>query len=211
MPKSISALLFIFLVLVLPHFALGQHTAKTEQLSFTQTEASHFAGLALKCVRKEYPNKPDHTINDPDDVRAPRAMHAAFYGCYDWHSSVHGHWMLVHLLRLFPSMPEARDIRSALNANLSDKNIKNEVAYLGQPNRASFERTYGWAWLLKLAEELHGWGDADGQQWSHNLQPLADALADKYVSFLPKQTYPIRTGVHPNTAFGLAFALDFAR
>jgi hypothetical protein len=182
-----------------------------DQLSLTQAEASHFASLALKCVRKEYPNKPDHTINDDADVRGPRAMHAAFYGCYDWHSSVHGHWMLVHLLRLFPSMPEARDIRSALDANFSARNIKNEVAYLNQPNRASFERTYGWAWLLKLAEELHGWNDADGQRWSQNLQPLAEAFAEKYLAFLPKQTYPIRTGVHPNTAFGLAFALDYAR
>jgi hypothetical protein len=138
-------------------------------------------------------------------------MHAAFYGCYDWHSSVHGHWMLVRLLRLFPALPEAREIRSALDANLSSGNVKNEVAYLNQPNRASFERTYGWAWLLKLAEELHEWNDPDGQRWSRNLQPLAEAFAAKYLAFLPKQTYPIRTGVHPNTAFGLAFALDYAR
>src|SRR6185295_16927052 len=179
-----------------------------EDLSLTQAQASHFAGLALKCVTKEYPNKPDHTINDAADVKSPRSMHPSFYGCYDWHSSVHGHWMLVRLLRLFPKLPEARQIREALNANLSAENIAVEVSYLTQPNRQSFERTYGWAWLLKLAEELRGWNDDDGRKWSKNLQPLADALADKYVSFLPKQTYPIRTGVHPNTAFGLAFALD---
>jgi Protein of unknown function (DUF2891) len=184
---------------------------KPDQLSLTQEQASHFAQLALKCVQKEYPNKPDHTINDAADVRNPRAMHAVFYGCLDWHSSVHGHWMLVHLLRLFPAIPEAREIRAALDANLSAKNIANEVAYLGQLNRASFERTYGWAWLLKLAEELHGWNDEDGKRWSQNLQPLADAFVEKYLNFLPKQTYPIRTGVHPNTAFGLAFALDYAR
>jgi hypothetical protein len=165
----------------------------------------------MKCIQKEYPNKLDHVNNDAADVRSPRAMHGAFYGCFDWHSSVHGHWMLVHLLRLFPDMPEAREIRAALNANLDAKNISGEVAYLGEANRASFERTYGWAWLLKLAEELRGWNDEDGRRWSQNLQPLADALAEKYLSFLPKQTYPIRTGVHPNTAFGLAFALDYAR
>jgi hypothetical protein len=124
---------------------------------------------------------------------------------------VHGHWMLVHLLRLFPALPEGRDIRAALDANLSAKNITNEVAYLRQANRASFERTYGWAWLLKLAEELRGWNDQDGREWSRNLAPLADAFAERYLAFLPKQTYPIRTGVHPNTAFGLAFALDYAR
>ena len=182
-----------------------------EDLSLTQAQASHFAGLALKCVTKEYPNKPDHTINDAADVKSPRSMHPSFYGCYDWHSSVHGHWMLVRLLRLFPKLPEARQTREALNANLSAENIAVEVSYLTQPNRLSFERTYGWAWLLKLAEELRGWNDDDGRKWSKNLQPLADALADKYVSFLPKQNYPIRTGVHPNTAFGLAFALDYAR
>ena len=210
MPKLTTALLCAF-SLVLISSAVAAQQPKPDQLSLTQDQASHFAQLALKCVQKEYPNKPDHVINDADDVRTPRAMHGAFYGCFDWHSSVHGHWMLVHLLRLFPAMPEARQIRTALGANLSAKNIAAEVAYLKQANRASFERTYGWAWLLKLAEELHGWNDEDGRRWSQNLQPLADAFAEKYLSFLPKQTYPIRTGVHPNTAFGLAFALDYAR
>ena len=197
------------LELCLSGFVFGQPAPR--QLSLTQEQASHFARLALKCVRKEYPNKLDHTINDADDVRSPRAMHPAFYGCFDWHSTVHGHWMLVHLLRLFPDLPEAREIRNALDANLSAKNIAGEVAYLKQANRASFERTYGWAWLLKLAEELHGWNDEDGRRWSQNLQPLAHGFAEKYLAFLPKQNYPIRTGVHPNTAFGLAFALDYAR
>src|SRR2546423_5653390 len=187
------------------------HARMPDQLSLTQPQASHFAALALKCVQKEYPNKLDHTINDKDDVRSPRAMHPAFYGCFDWHSTVHGHWMLVHLLKVFPGMPEAKEIRRALNANLSEKNIAGEVAYLKQANRASFERTYGWAWLLKLTEELRGWNDDDGLRWSRNLQPLADGFVEKYLAFLPKQNYPIRTGVHPNTAFGLAFALDYAR
>lgn len=177
----------------------------------TQPQASHFASLALKCIQKEYPNKLDHTNNDKDDVRSPRDLHPAFYGCFDWHSTVHGHWMLVHLLKLFPNLPEGKQIRAALNGNLSEKNIAGEVAYLKQQNRASFERTYGWAWLLKLAEELRGWNDADGKRWSANLQPLANGFAEKYLAFLPKQNYPIRTGVHPNTAFGLAFALDYAR
>jgi hypothetical protein len=209
MCKLIASLLFICSILA-PHGTSAQ-PAKQNQFSLNQTEASHFASLAMKCIRKEYPNKPDHTINDGDDVRSPRAMHPAFYGCFDWHSTVHGHWMLVRLLRLFPNMPDAHDIRSALNANLSAKNIAGEVAYLNQSNRASFERTYGWAWLLKLAEELHDWNDEDGRRWAKNLQPLADAFAEKYLAFLPKQNYPIRTGVHPNTAFGLAFALDYAR
>jgi len=197
--------------LILVPTGLAAQPPKPDQLSLTQDQASHFASLALKCIQKEYPNKLDHVNNDANDVRSPRVMHGAFYGCFDWHSSVHGHWMLVHLLRLFPAMSQASEIRAALDANLSAANIRNENAYLLEQNRASFERTYGWAWLLKLAEDLHSWDDADGKRWSQNLQPLANAFAEKYLSFLPKQTYPIRTGVHPNTAFGLAFALDYAR
>ena len=115
------------------------------------------------------------------------------------------------LLKTFPSLPESTQIREALNANLTAENIQQEVAYIKQPNRQSFERTYGWAWALKLAEELHSWNDPDGKRWSENLQPLAETLSQSYRTFLPKQTYPIRTGVHPNTAFGLAFALDYAK
>ena len=183
---------------------------KQTGLTLDRPAASNFVRLALKCVNKEFPNKPDHVINDAGDMNSPRLQHPAFYGCYDWHSSVHGHWMLVRLLKMFPDLPEAGDIRRALEANLTAQNIQAETAYLGQPNRQSFERTYGWAWLLKLAEELWQWDDADAKRWSNNLRPLAEALAARYLSFLPKQTYPIRTGVHPNTAFGLAFALDYA-
>jgi len=185
--------------------------AAATELSLTQAQASHFASLALKCIAKEYPNKPEHVMNDGRDVDNPKKLHPAFYGCFDWHSSVHGHWMLVRLLRIFPNLPEAGQIRKALNANLKAENIAGEVAYSKQPNRQSFERTYGWAWLLKLAEELSLWNDADGKAWARNLQPLVDALVSQYLTFLPKQTYPIRTGVHPNTAFGLAFALDYAK
>ena len=185
-------------------------TNETHSMSLTESQASHFAKLALKCVNREYPNKPEHVLNDSQDVRNPKALHPAFYGCYDWHSSVHGHWMLVRLLRLFPNLPESSDIRRSLGDNLSEENIRVETAYLKQKNRQSFERTYGWAWLLKLAEELSLSDDADAKLWAKNLGPLADALVESYLSFLPKQTYPIRTGVHPNTAFGLAFAYDYA-
>jgi hypothetical protein len=118
--------------------------------------------------------------------------------------------MLVRLLKMFPNLPEASRIRAALRANLSAENIRAEAEYIKQPNRQSFERTYGWAWFLKLAEELHSWHDSDGEQWSQSLQPLIEVIENSYKNFLPKQTYPIRTGVHPNTAFGLAFALDYA-
>ena len=118
--------------------------------------------------------------------------------------------MLVRLLRLFPDLPEGREIRQVLAKHLTAKNLQTEADYFAQPNRKTFERTYGWAWLLKLAEELHGWDDPEGRQWSQNLRPLSDVIVAHYLAFLPKQTYPIRTGVHPNTAFGLAFALDYA-
>jgi hypothetical protein len=192
------------LILLLP-------TVASSQMTLNDKQASHFAALALKCVAREFPNKPEHVINNASEVRSPKDLHPAFYGCYDWHSSVHAHWMLIRLLKTFPNLSESQQIRNALNANLSAENIQAEVTYMKQPNRQSFERTYGWAWALKLAEELHSWNDPDGKKWAANLQPLAELLSKSYRTFLPKQTYPIRTGVHPNTAFGLAFALDYAK
>jgi len=179
-------------------------------LSLDAGAASHFAKLALKCVQKEYPNKLDHVMNGEQEVRSPRALHPAFYGCYDWHSSVHGHWMLARLLRKFPALPEAAEIRAVLDEHLAPQPVAMEVAYFGQPNRKSFERTYGWAWLLKLSAELHGWDSPDARRWAEALQPLADTVTRAYLDFLPRQTYPIRTGVHPNTAYGLTLALDYA-
>ena len=203
-----KAFFVYFSLLLLPTVASAQ--MNTSQ-SLTEKQASHFAALALKCVSREFPNKPEHVINNASEVKSPKALHPAFYGCYDWHSSVHGHWMLIRLLKTFPNLPESAQIRDALNTNLTAENIQQEVAYMKQPNRQSFERTYGWAWALKLAEELHQWNDPDGKKWAANLQPLADTLSKSYRTFMPKQTYPIRTGVHPNTAFGLAFALDYAK
>lgn len=180
-------------------------------LELTTEQASHFAGLALAGITREYPNAPGVVMNEAGDALTPRALHPAFYGCFDWHSSVHGHWMLVRLLRLFPELPEAGQIRRDVGGNLTAENLLAERAYLEQPNRRSFERMYGWAWLLKLAEELEGWYDPEGQVWRANLQPLEEVFVQRYLSFLPAQTYPIRGGTHPNTAFGLAFALDYAR
>ncbi|MEA2575411.1 MAG: hypothetical protein QOH93_2709 [Chloroflexia bacterium] len=173
-------------------------------------QGSRFADLALKGICREYPNKLDHVINDEADVRAPRQLHPAFYGCFDWHSSVHSHWLLVRLLKVLPELPQAQEIRDALASNLAAGNLQAEKEYLDQPSRRSFERTYGWAWLLKLTEELYTWDDPQGTEWYTNLQPLAGSFVDRYLHFLPTQTYPIRTGTHPNTAFGLTFAFDYA-
>ena len=176
----------------------------------THTDASRFAGLALGCIQREFPYQPAHVINDAADVRRPRELHPAFYGCFDWHSAVHGHWLLARILRRFGDLPEATAIRAALDSNLSAANLEVEADYFRQPGRRGFERTYGWAWLLKLAQELGEWDDADGRRWSAGLEPLAAVIVTRYLEFLPKQTYPIRGGVHPNTAFGLAFAHDYA-
>lgn len=178
----------------------------------TNQGASHLASLPLKCIMQEFPNKTNHTSNsDSDHVLHPRELHPAFYGCFDWHSSVHGHWMLISLLKHYPDLREAAAIRANLNKTITKENILKEVKYFEMPLTSSWERTYGWAWILKLNEELINWNDEDGKQWHLALQPLTRKIVQLWTSFLPKQTYPNRTGVHPNTAFGLVFALDFAR
>lgn len=178
--------------------------------SLTAESASNFAQITLRCVAKAYPSQPGYVLNAPADVQLPHVVHPAFYGCYDWHSSVHGHWMLARILRLFPTLPEAPAIVAALDRNLSAKNVAVEAAYFAKPGTAAFERMYGWAWVLKLAEELHRSTSAEAKRWEQHLQPLTAALVKRHLEFLPKQTYPIRTGVHPNTAFALGFALDYA-
>jgi hypothetical protein len=178
----------------------------------TKEGASILAALPLKCILQEYPNKTNHTSNsDSDHVLTPRQLHPTFYGCFDWHSSVHGHWMLVKLLKLYPQLPEAVQVRDMLRKTITPQNIAGEQAYWNLPLTASWERTYGWAWLLKLDEELAGWNDDDGRQWHKALLPLTQKIVTLWSAFLPKQTYANRTGVHPNTAFGMSFALDYAR
>jgi hypothetical protein len=201
-----TPVLFLVVLIVSP-----EGHAKDPMPMLTREQASGFARLALKGIDQEYPNKPEHVMGGPGDVKSPKALHPAFYGSYDWHSCVHGHWMLARLLRVFPDLPEASRIRAAFKDRLTAEKLRSEADYLARKDSKSFERPYGWAWLLKLAEELHGWDDPDAHEWSRNLRPLADAVASRYLEFFPKQTYPIRTGVHPNTAFGLAFAHDYAR
>jgi Protein of unknown function (DUF2891) len=178
---------------------------------FDQGQAARFAKLALDCVHKEYPNKIAHSLNSDADVKPPRQLTPAFYGCYDWHSSVHGHWLLVRLARLFPAARWAIDARRAVWQSLTPANISQEVKYLGSEGRTSFERPYGLAWLLQLAAELNEWDDPDARQWSATLRPLAQAATARITSWLPKLEHPIRTGEHNNTAFALGLMLDYAR
>ncbi|HEY3203357.1 MAG TPA: DUF2891 domain-containing protein [Thermoanaerobaculia bacterium] len=180
--------------------------------SALETEsAERFVRLALRCIDREFPNKPEQVIDDVADIRAPREFHPSFFGCYDWHSSVHGHWMLARLLRLHPDLPSASEIRTQLDAHFSREAIDAEARYLDGKNARAFERPYGWAWTLRLAAELEGWDDPQARGWRGRLEPLANAVVARFEDYLPKLTHPIRTGVHPNTAFALAEALDYAR
>jgi hypothetical protein len=184
-----------------------------EPAQLTLEGAAHLAELPLRCLHREYPNKTGHSIESAADAAlTPRQLHPAFYGCFDWHSSVHGHWMLVRLLKTHPDLPKAAGIRNAIDQSLQPANLEGEVAYFEKFKLSNtFERTYGWAWLLKLDEELYGWNDGQGREWRRRLQPLTAKVVELWAAFLPKQTYPNRTGVHPNTAFALAFALDWSR
>jgi len=153
--------------------------------ALTPTAASRFAQITLACVWREYPNKMDHILHGPEDVRSPKQLHPSFYGCFDWHSAVHGHWMLAKLLRTFPDLPEAEAIRAVLDVHLAPEPLRGEVAYFRHPGHFGFERTYGWAWLLKLAAELADGDAAEARTWSARLQPLADAVVERFHDFLP--------------------------
>jgi Protein of unknown function (DUF2891) len=178
--------------------------------SLTADTASRFARIALDHVTREYPNKLDHVLNGPDDVRGPRALHPVFYGSFDWHSCVHGYWMLARLLREFPSIAEAPRIRELFDRQLTPASVAGEVAYLAEPSRGGFERPYGWAWLLMLAGELARHQSPDGRRWRDALAPLAAAFVQRFRGFLPKATYPVRVGTHFNTAFAFVLVLDYA-
>jgi len=176
-----------------------------------EAAAGRFARLALDCVHREYPSKIAHVMNADADARPPRELTPAFYGCFDWHSSVHGHWLLARLARLYPSAPFAAEARAALARSLTDANVAGEVAYLAAPGRVGFERPYGLAWLLQLAAELHEWDDPQAREWSKALAPLEGKSAEMLLSWVPKLAYPIREGEHPQTAFAFGLVLDWAR
>ncbi|MBZ5576981.1 MAG: DUF2891 domain-containing protein [Acidobacteriia bacterium] len=179
--------------------------------TFDPALAARFAKLALDCVHQEYPNKIAHAMISDADVKPPRELTPAFYGCYDWHSSVHGHWLLVRLARLFPQAPFAAEARRAVAQSLTPAHIAQEVIYLNGKERNTFERPYGLAWLLQLAAELKEWDDPEARQWSATLRPLEQAVTARIASWLPNLQHPIRTGEHNQTAFSMGLMLDYAR
>ncbi len=179
--------------------------------TFDSHAAERFATLVLACVHKEYPNKLSHNLNSDADVLPPRKLTPAFYGCYDWHSSVHGHWLMVRLVRTFPDAPFAPNAREALSESLTAENIAAEAAYLRGEGRASFERPYGLAWLLQLCMELREWDDPQARQLAENLRPLEAASLERLKVWLPKLPYPVRSGEHSQTAFAVGLLLDYSR
>ena len=174
----------------------SDRTVVQNPLRLTLKQANNLAELPLSCVQVEYPNKLGQTLGEKQDIGEPHQLHPAFYGCFDWHSSVHGHWSLVKLLKDFPLLEKADLIRIKLKENITEKNIQSEVVYFQGEHSKTFERTYGWAWLLKLAEELYSWDDPLARDLRKNLQPLTDLIVDRYIEFLPKLKYPIRVGEH---------------
>jgi hypothetical protein len=169
--------------------------------------AARFATLALGHVEREYPHKLDHVLAGAEDARTPSALHPIFFGSFDWHSCVHGYWLLARLLRRFPAGPFAAEIAALFDRRLTPDNAAAERAYLAEPTTRGFERPYGWGWLLKLAAEL---ADLPEPRWSRALAPLAQAFAQRFHDFLPRAAYPVRAGTHGNTAFALRLAADYA-
>lgn len=181
------------------------------QLSLTDDQATSFARLAMDGIAQEYPNKPSNVMASEADVRSPRQLHPAFYGSYDWHSSVHGHWMLLRLLRLFPQMPVSNEIRMVLDRQLTAEQMQAEAGYFEADHNKHFERMYGWAWLLQLVRELDAWEDPDAQRWRDHMRPLETVIVDRAKDYLPKLSYPIRVGTHTDSGFALGMMLDYAR
>jgi hypothetical protein len=194
-----------------PATASPAHTAPPAATqSLDPSAAARFAGLALSCLHKEYPNKIAHVMESDADALPPHTLTPAFYGCFDWHSDVHGHWLLVRLARLYPNAAFASQARAELARSLTPQNIAGEVAYMKREDRASFERPYGLAWLLQLSSELRQWNDPQAKQWSAALLPLETEAAAHLKSWLPKLHYPIRIGEHDQTAFSFGLVWDWA-
>ena len=178
---------------------------------FDAEAVAHFAELALTCVHQEYPNKISHVLNSEADALPPHELTPVFCGCFDWHSAVHGHWLLVRLCRTYPEASFVPRAQAALAESFTPEKVAVEVAYLQGEGRKTFERPYGLAWLLQLCAELREWDDPQARQWSAALEPMERLAATRLKDWLPKLSHPVRTGEHGQTAFALGLALDWAR
>lgn len=189
---------------------VSTRSAGAQSTELDPATAERFARLALECVEREYPNKIAHVLNTAADARPPKELTPVFYGCYDWHSAVHGHWLLVRLARTYPKAPFAAEAMSVLERGFADDKIAAEVAYLEGDGRVSFERPYGLAWLLQLAAELREWDDERAQWYAFTLGPLERIATERLAEWLPKLTHPIRVGEHSQTAFAFGLIWDWA-
>jgi hypothetical protein len=191
--------------------ALAVTSAFGQEKSMTLEQAQGFVKLALAGIDREYPNKTGHVTTGPQDRRSPRELHPVFYGHFDWHSSVHGHWLLVRLIKRFPDAPFAATVRATLKQRFTADGLAAEAGYFRSPENRSFERMYGWAWALRLALELRTWDDPDGREWANHFAPLEKEIRGLAMGYLPKLDWPVRCGFHPESAFPLAQMLDYAR
>ncbi len=173
-------------------------------------QAQRIFELPVGCIQVEFPNKLGQVLGSPDELKRPKELRPVFYGCFDWHSSVHGYWSIVRLMKDFPELDTSGEVRAVLNEVITPANVAVEKAFFEEYNNKDFERTYGWAWFLQLQNELSAWKDPDAQRWYNTLKTLEDLLVTSYKMYLPKLYYPIRTGQHDNTAFGLSLAFDYA-
>jgi hypothetical protein len=204
-------LLTIATVMTLTHAGPAGAQPADRGPKFDEAAVARFADLALTCVHQEYPNKISHVMGSDEDARPPRALTPIFYGCFDWHSAVHGHWLLVRLCRTYPDAPFVGKARTALAKSFTVEKAAGEIGYLSAKGRGTFERPYGLAWLLQLSTELHEWNDPQAKQWAKTIEPLEQEAAKRIKSWLPKLSHPDRTGWHSQTAFALGLILDWAR
>ncbi|MCH2114349.1 MAG: DUF2891 domain-containing protein [Pirellulales bacterium] len=205
--------MMLSLLTSLPLLAPSATGAELQVLSnaISDQQVAQFARLAIDNIPREFPNKPSHVMVDAASVQRPRELHPVFFGCFDWHSSVHGHWMLARLAKVRPNAKVVTEICQLLDEQLTAEKLAKEAAYFDTKSNRSFERMYGWAWTLRLATELHTWDAPDARRWAANLAPLEQRIVALTKGYLPRLTYPIRTGVHPDTAFALSQVLDYAR
>lgn len=184
-------------------------SASAQELDLQQ--AKIIFDLPVHCIEMEFPNKMGQVLGSTEDLKRPLELRPIFYGCFDWHSSVHGYWSIMKLLKNFPDLDSDGSVRAILRKNITPDNVAVEASFFEDYNNTAFERTYGWAWFFQLQNELYTWKDEDAQHWYKAFKPLAEMLVTKYEEYLPKLYYPIRTGQHDNSAFGLSLAIDYAR
>ncbi len=191
--------------------SLQGRTTDGPEIALDPAQASRFVRLSIDCVDRPFPNKPGLILDGADTLRLPQDLTPAFYGCFDWHSAVHGHWAMVRVLSRWPGLPEDRAMRAKLDAHLTPDNLLRELAYLQADRNKTFERPYGWGWLLRLSAELHGWNDPDARRWEAAVRPVAELISARTIDYLPRLSAPIRAGTHDNTAFAMVHMLDYAR